>query len=168
MSPAESKRTITARLAKLPAVPAPRPVPPSMSAPLGVASNVAVNDPVCVANAVFCHVGELVVQVPDGDGAITVIAAVPLCPSLVAVMVADPAATPLTSPRPFTVARLVLLLIHITVRPVNTLPAASRSVVVSCTVLPASTVAEDGVTVTVATGAGAGGVVPSIAKLHTV
>src|SRR2546421_9325514 len=84
MSPAESKRTITARLAKLPAVPAPRPVPPSMSAPLGVASNVAVNDPLFVANAVFCHVAELVVQVPGGDGAITVIAAVPTCPSLCA------------------------------------------------------------------------------------
>src|SRR5256885_11569274 len=108
MSPAESKGTITARLAKLPAVPAPRPVPPSMSAPLGVASNVAVNDPVCVANAVFCHVGELVVQDPDGDRLITSILAMSHAPSLFAVMVADPAATPLTSPRPFTVARLVL------------------------------------------------------------
>src|SRR3989440_9955960 len=103
-----------------------------------------------------------------GGGVVTVIAAVPLCPSLVAVMVADPAATPLTRPLPLTVATLVLALVHVTVRPVNTLPAASRSVAVSCTVLPACTVAEDGVTVTVATGAGAGGVVPSIAKLHTV
>src|SRR2546423_10867080 len=105
---AESKRTITARLAKLPAVPAPRPVPPSMSAPLGVASNVAVNDPVCVANAVFCHVGELVVQDTGGDDGITPITALPLSPSLAAEKNADPAATPLTSPRPFTVARLVL------------------------------------------------------------
>src|SRR3989441_8801194 len=32
-------------------------------------------------------------------GAVTVIAAVPLCPSLVAVIVADPAPAPLTSPR---------------------------------------------------------------------
>src|SRR2546423_5215418 len=98
----------------------------------------------------------------------TVIVDVPFCPSLVAVIVTVPATLPVTSPVPLTVATLVLALVHVTVRPVNTLPAASFSVAVSCTGLPACTVAEGGVTVTVATGAGAGGVVPSIAKLHTV
>src|SRR2546423_15367289 len=94
MSPAESKRTITARLAKLPAVPAPRPVPPSMSAPLGGGSNVAVDKPVCLGDARFCQKGELVVQVPAGDGGITGIAPGPTCPSLVAVKGGEPAATP--------------------------------------------------------------------------
>src|SRR2546425_5944566 len=50
-------------------------------------------------------------------GAVTVIAAVPLCPSLVAVIVADPAPVPLTSPLPLTVATAVLLLPHVTTRP---------------------------------------------------
>src|SRR2546421_970510 len=152
MSPAESKRTITARSAKLPAVPVDRPVPPSMSAPLGVASNAAVNDPVCVANAVFCHVAELVVQVPGGDAGTTVTAAAPLCPWVVAVMVAAPAVTPLTSPLPFTVATPVLLDTHVTTRPESGVPFASFGVAVSCSVSPTSTLAGDGVTVTDATG----------------
>src|SRR5256885_11462097 len=90
----------------------------------------------------------------DVPGAATVIAAVPLCPSLVAVIVADPAATPVTSPLPLTVAAAVLLLCHVTVRPVSELPFASLGVAVSCTVLPLVTVADAGVTVTAATGRG--------------
>src|SRR2546421_20013 len=152
MSPAESKRTITARSAKLPAVPVDRPVPPSMSAPLGVASNAAVNDPVCVANAVFCHVAELVVQVPGGDAGTTVTAAAPLCPSIVAVMVAEPAVTPATSPLALTVAMFVLLEAQVTVRPDSGFPLASRGVAVSGTVLPSFTEALAGVTDTDATG----------------
>src|SRR5256885_14479414 len=96
--------------------------------------------------------------VPGGGGVVTMSAAVPLWPSLVAVMVVDPAATPVTPPLALTVATLVLPLDHVTVRPVSTLPAASLSVAVSCTVLPASTLAGGGVTVTVATGPG--GAVP--------
>src|SRR6266567_4789388 len=88
----------------------------------------------------------------DVPGAATVIAAVPLCPSLVAVIVADPAATPVTSPLPLTVAAAVLLLCHVTVRPASELPFASLGVAVSCTVLPVVTVADAGVTVTEATG----------------
>src|SRR5947207_1401281 len=65
--------------------------------------------------------------------AITVTPEVPLLPSDVAVMVAEPAVTPLTSPLPPTVATDVLLLDHVTTRPVSTLPLASFRVAVSCT-----------------------------------
>src|SRR2546422_374518 len=97
-------------------------------------------------------------------GGVTVMAEVPLCPSLVAVIVADPAATPVTSPLPLTVAADVLLLCHVTVRPTSGLPFASLGVAVSCRLLPAVTVADAGVTA----ATGAGGVLPAIAKLHTV
>src|SRR6266513_3110686 len=86
--------------------------------------------------------------------AVTVMLALPLCPSLVAVIVAEPAVTPLTSPLPFTVATAVLLLAHVTTRPVSGLPLASFGVAVSCTVLPSFTLAGDGLTVTEATGTG--------------
>src|SRR5207237_655083 len=88
----------------------------------------------------------------DVPGAATVIAAVPLCPSLVAVIVADPAATPVTSPLLLTVAAAVLLLCQVTVRPVSVLPFASLRVAVSCCVWPSFSVADAGATVTEATG----------------
>src|SRR6266576_55299 len=84
--------------------------------------------------------------------AVTVMLALPLCPSLVAVIVAEPAVTPLTSPLPFTVATGVLLLAHVTTRPVRGLPLASFGVAVSCAVCPTCTLAGDGLTVTEATG----------------
>jgi hypothetical protein len=83
---------------------------------------------------------------------VTVRAAVPLCPSLVAVIVADPAATPATSPVPLTVATAPLLVAHVTTRPLNGFPLAPLGVAVSCSVCPAVTVAGVGLTVTVATG----------------
>jgi hypothetical protein len=64
----------------------------------------------------------------------TVRLAVPLFPSLVAVIVAEPAATPVTTPLDETVAMPVLELDHVTARPVSTLLFASRVVAVSCTV----------------------------------
>jgi hypothetical protein len=64
----------------------------------------------------------------------TVIADVPLMPSLVAVMVAEPDAMAVTSPEAETVATAVLLEPHVTVRPESRVPAASRSVAVSCCV----------------------------------
>src|SRR5207247_1170946 len=85
-------------------------------------------------------------------GAVTVIAAVPLLPSLVAVIVAEPAATPVTRPLVFTVAAAVLLLIHTIVRPESGLPFASFGVAVSCTAWPVCTLAEAGLTATEATG----------------
>src|SRR5438132_1134515 len=83
---------------------------------------------------------------------VTVIAEVPLLPSLVAVIVAVPGVTPDTSPLLLTVATAVLELDHVTVRPESGFPPASLGVAVSCTVWPACTDAEGGVTSTVATG----------------
>src|SRR5882672_3075138 len=105
---------------------------------------------------------------PPGRGE-TVIAPVPLCPSLVAVIVTGPPAeTPVTNPVGFTVATAVLLLVHITRRPVRTFPTASFVVAVSCTDPPGAIVAVAGVTVTEATG----GVAPppdptSVARVST-
>src|SRR5881396_401991 len=91
-------------------------------------------------------------NVGPADGGVTVMAAVPLCPSLVAVIVAEPATTPVTSPLELTVTTAVLLLDHVIVRPDSALPFASFGVAVSWTVLPAGTLAELGLTVTDATG----------------
>src|SRR5947208_14199981 len=91
--------------------------------------------------------------VTDATGTVlTVIAAVPLCPSLVAVIVAAPAVTPVTSPLPLTVATAVLLLAQLTARPDNGLPLASLGVAASCTVWPTCTDADAGLTATDATG----------------
>src|SRR5205809_232024 len=85
-------------------------------------------------------------------GVVTVMADVPLCPSLVAVIVTVPATLPVTSPLELTVATVVLLLVQVTVRPVSGVPFASFGVAVSWTVLPSFTEADAGVTVTEATG----------------
>src|SRR2546425_12903276 len=91
----------------------------------------------------------------DVPGGVTVIADVPLCPSLVAVIViGPPAATPVTSPLPFTLAIALLLDCQVMTRPVNGLPFASLGVAVRCTVLPTATPAVAGVTVNDATGTG--------------
>ena len=92
--------------------------------------------------------------VTDATGTgVTVMDDVPLCPSLVAVIVAEPATLVVTRPAPETVATVVLFDDHVTVRPVRMFPLASLSVAVSCTVWPACTLADGGVTVTEATGA---------------
>src|SRR5216117_3904128 len=111
---------------------------------------VAVSCTVCP----IAMVPELGVNVTAATGAsVTVTLAVPLCPSLVAVIVTGPpAATPLTSPLPFTLAIALVLDCQVMTRPVNGVPFASRSVAVSCTVCPCSTLTEAGVTVTEATG----------------
>src|SRR5207237_2598245 len=83
---------------------------------------------------------------------VTVIDEVPLFPSLVAVIVAEPGVTPDTSPLLLTVATVVVELDHVTVRPESGFPPASFGVAVSCTVWPDCTEAEGGVTSTVATG----------------
>src|SRR5437870_3662983 len=83
---------------------------------------------------------------------VTVMAAVPLCPSLVAVTVAEPAATPVTTPLLLTVAEAVLELVHVTVRPLSVLPLASFRIAVNCSVCAIGTLANAGLTVTDATG----------------
>src|SRR2546421_250251 len=91
-----------------------------------------------------------------GTGAlVTVIVAVPLFPSLVAVIVAEPAPRPVTSPLPLTRAIVVSSLAQVTTLPDSGLPFASLGVALSCTVCPTGTLADDGVTVTDATGTGA-------------
>src|SRR5438093_1020980 len=78
----------------------------------------------------------------DATGTLaTLIAADALFPSLVAVIVADPAATPVTSPLADTVAIAGLELVQVTARPASTFPAASFGVAVSCVVAPTNTVA---------------------------
>src|SRR2546427_6210276 len=67
-------------------------------------------------------------QAPGGGSAVTVIAAVPLRPSLVAVIVAGPATSPPTRPLPPTVATPPVLLAPGPLPPLSTLPAASLSV----------------------------------------
>jgi hypothetical protein len=57
-----------------------------------------------------------------GGAAVTVIADVPDLPELVAVMVAEPAATPVTTPLELTVAAEALLVVHVTVWPDITAP----------------------------------------------
>ena len=68
------------------------------------------------------------------DAAGTVMAAVAVLPSTVAVMVALPGATAVTTPALFTLATLDALLLHVTARPVSIVPAASRALAVSCCV----------------------------------
>src|SRR5947199_338765 len=93
------------------------------------------------------------VTVTDATGAVTVMAADPVLPSLVAVTVAVPALTPVTSPVADTVATVGVPEVHVTTRPVSTFPAASFVVAASCTVPLTPTLADAGATVTDATDA---------------
>src|SRR5947208_1656453 len=77
---------------------------------------------------------------------------VPLCPSLVAVIVAEPAATPVTNPLAETVAAAALLVAQVTTRPLRAVPFASFGVAVNWVVVPTVTVAAAGLNVTEATG----------------
>ena len=112
--------------------------------------------------AVSCWVSPTVtlvvvgVTLTDATGTeLTLIVAVPLFPSLAAVMATGPpVATPITSPVALTVATPTLLLVHVTVRPGRGFPALSFAVAMSCTVSPTAMPAVAGVTVTDATGTG--------------
>jgi hypothetical protein len=86
----------------------------------------------CVPPTTRLAVGGLTVTVLTG-ASITVIEDVPFTPSLVAVIVTGPpTATPVTRPLTSTVATAVLFELHVTARPVSTLPAASLVTAVSC------------------------------------
>jgi hypothetical protein len=82
-----------------------------------------------------CTLGEAGDTVTDatgaGGGAATVSAAEPLCPSLVATMLAEPALRAVTTPLPLTEAIPALELDQEIVRPVSVFPLASRSVAVA-------------------------------------
>src|SRR2546426_12543796 len=90
----------------------------------------------------------------------TVTAAVPLLPSLIAVIVAGPEVKALTNPVLLTAATSRALLIHVIDRPVRMLPLASRRVAISCCAPPIERFTVAGLTVTVATGAVLAAVVP--------
>src|SRR5438309_7057800 len=91
--------------------------------------------------------------VTDATGTLdTVTAAVPLCPSLVAVIVTDPTATPVTRPLADTVASATFELVQLITRPLSTFPAASLGVAVSCTAPPTYMLGALGLMVTDATG----------------
>jgi hypothetical protein len=118
--------------------------------------------------ATLVDAGDTLTVATGATGAtVTVVADVPLFPSLVAVIVAEPAATPVTRPLVFTVATAALLLLHVTTRPVKALPPASRGVAVSCTVCPVVTLADAGATVTDATGASAAAAVAPVTTLDS-
>jgi hypothetical protein len=91
------------------------------------------------------------VTVATGAG-VTVTVDVPDLPSLVAVIVAVPGATPVTTPALDTDAAAVLLDVHETVRSVTTIPFTSFTVAASVVVLPAMTLAVVGATATLPTG----------------
>jgi hypothetical protein len=122
-----------------------RPVSVLLPASLVVATNC------CVAPT--CTVAEPGVTVTVATGtSVTVIAEVPVLPSLDAVIVAVPADTAVTSPLASTVAA-ALSDDQDRARPVSTAPEASRVTPFNCCVFPTTTLADDGLTVTVATGA---------------
>src|SRR5437016_3077005 len=83
---------------------------------------------------------------------VTVMADVPLCPSLVAVIVADPAATPVTTPLAETAAAAALLVAQVTTRPLRAVPFASFGVAVNWVVAPTVRPTAVGLTATEATG----------------
>jgi len=109
----------------------------------------------CVSPTIIGVVGAERATVATGASD-TMIDEVPVCPSLVAVIVAVPAATAVTKPPVLTVAVAVLLELHVTARPTRTFPPASFVTAVSCCagVIPRTSVAVAGLTVTVATGIG--------------
>src|SRR5260221_14699484 len=91
----------------------------------------------------------------DATGTVTVMAAVPFFPSLVAVIVTGPPpALPVTRPFASTEARLASLDCQVIVRPGGVLPFASFAAAASCTVAPAPTPAAAGRTSTDGRGGG--------------
>ena len=88
-------------------------------------------------------------------GARVVATALAVFPSTVAVMVAVPAVTAVTSPEALTVATLGAALLHVTARPVSAFPALSLALADSCAVCPTYKLPTTGVIVTVATGTSA-------------
>ena len=92
-----------------------------------------------------------------GGGEVTVTVAVSDLPAHEAVIVAEPAAIPFTTPTLLTVATAVLLLDQVMDCPVITFPCASFTVAESVTVAPIRIDGADGDTVTVVTTGGGGG-----------
>ena len=96
-----------------------------------------------------------------GAGAAIVAVAAPVCPSLAAMIDAEPDATAVICPVELTVATSGFALDHVTDLPVSTLPAASRSVAVAWEDCPTANDDEESATEIDATGSGGGSVVVS-------
>src|SRR3954468_10032567 len=86
-------------------------------------------------------------------------------PSLVATMLAVPAATAVTVPVELTVAAAALELDQLIVRPERTFPLASFRTAVACVEAPTPMLPEATLTVTEATGTGGGGGVEVTVRL---
>ena len=91
-----------------------------------------------------------------GAGALTARGADPVCPSLVAMMLVEPAATAVTTPAELIVATLVFEEDQPMTRPVRTFPLASRVVAVALAVCPMLREELLSATETEVTGTGAG------------
>jgi hypothetical protein len=98
------------------------------------------------------ELGDTVRLVIAAGAGSTVIVAVPMIPSIVAVIVAVPGAMPVTSPLVLTMAAAAFKVAQLTVRPVSVCPAESRAITTNCCVAPARMLASVGATLTVATG----------------
>src|SRR5690349_669673 len=72
-------------------------------------------------------------------------------------MLAEPVATALTAPLALILATEGAELVQVTLRPVRTLPAESRSVAVACVLPPTTSDDDPSATDTLATGDGGGG-----------
>jgi hypothetical protein len=108
----------------------------------------------CVVSAVVMELAASV-TLNDATGAdVTVSVALPLFPSLFAVMWAMPVASAVTTPAVDTVATDVLSEFQVIVRPVSTPPPASSVVADACAVSTAVIVFGSRATVTVATATG--------------
>ena len=105
----------------------------------------------------------LTVATGAGGGAVTVIVALPVLVSLVAIIDAVPGFTAVTTPADDTVATLVFELLQVTIRPVSTTPSASRNTAVACVVAPSSMLLLASVTLTVAAGVGGAAVTVIVA-----
>jgi hypothetical protein len=99
----------------------------------------------------------------DGGAAVTVSIALPVLPSLVAMMLAVPGFSAVTSPVDETVATLLLELLQVTVRPVSVLPFASCVTAVAWVVAPSWMLVLARLTLTVFTGGGGARVTVTLA-----
>src|SRR5438046_4382769 len=129
---------MAARLVQSAAGPLDRPTAAFVLAVAAVASNCASKAPVCVGTGLLRQIPALVKQL----GAVTETAAVPLLPSLVAVIVTVPVATPASRPLAEIVASPLVLLVDGTAPPVSVFPAESRVTAARCPVAPPPTVRE--------------------------
>src|SRR5262249_19336045 len=97
---------------------------------------VAVPCVVCPTVRLDAFNATVTVATGTGGGALTVTAAVPVFPSLIAVIVAEPGATAVTRPLELTVAIPAALVDHVTVRPVSGTLFASNVVAPNWNVPP--------------------------------